>query len=79
MLRDIVFRTDLDLFHRALLGDSPARVESMTVGTPGETAELGGSVANMAHEPLVYLSGHFRGSQERWATVDKEGFAIVST
>ena len=33
----------------------------------------------MAHEPLTFLSGPFRGSLERWATVDKEGFAIVST
>ena len=45
------------------------------------TSELGGSVAiaDMAHEPLGFLSGPFRGSQERWATVDKEGFAIMST
>ena len=45
------------------------------------TVELGGSVAiaDMAHEPLGFLSGPFRGSQERWATVDEEGFAIVST
>ena len=26
-----------------------------------------------------FLGGTFRGSQQRWATVDKEGFAIVST
>ena len=31
MLRDIVFRTHLDIFRQALLGDPPARVESMTV------------------------------------------------
>ena len=37
------------------------------------------SIADMSHEPLGFLSGTFRGSQERWATVDKEGFAIVST
>ena len=45
------------------------------------TVELGGSVAiaDMAHEPLGFPSGPFRGSQERWAAVDKEGFAIVST
>ena len=59
MLHDIVFRTHLDFFRRALLGDPPARVEPITVGTLGE---LGGSVANMAHEPLGYLSGPFRGS-----------------
>ena len=31
VLRDIVFRTHLDVFRRALLGDPPARVEPMTV------------------------------------------------
>ena len=28
---------------------------------------------------MGFLSGTFRGSQLRWATVDKEGFAIIST
>ena len=36
-------------------------------------------VEDMTHEPLGFLSGTFRGAQQRWATVDKEGFAIVST
>ncbi|CAB1109830.1 unnamed protein product [Ectocarpus sp. CCAP 1310/34] len=36
-------------------------------------------VEDMSHEPLGFLSGTFRGSQLRWATVDKEGFAIIST
>ena len=31
MLRDIVFRTHLDVFRRALLGDPPAHVEPTTV------------------------------------------------
>ena len=31
MLRDIIFRTHLDVFRRALLGDPPAGVEPMTV------------------------------------------------
>ena len=31
MLRDIVFRIHLDEFRRALWGDSPTRVEPMTV------------------------------------------------
>ena len=31
MLRDIVFRTHLDVFRRASRGDPPARVEPMTV------------------------------------------------
>ena len=30
MMRDIVFRTQLGVFRRALLGDPPARVEPMT-------------------------------------------------
>ncbi|CAN0398793.1 unnamed protein product, partial [Scytosiphon promiscuus] len=36
-------------------------------------------VEDMTHEPLAFLSGTFKGSQMRWATTDKEGFAIVST
>ena len=36
-------------------------------------------VEDMTHEPLVFLSGTFKGSQMRWATIDKEAFAIVST
>ena len=45
------------------------------------TVELGHSVAiaDMDHEPLGFLSGHFRGSEDRWATVDKGSFAIVNT
>ena len=43
--------------------------------------ELGGllAVEDMSHEPMGFLSGTFRGAQVRWATVDKEGYAIVST
>ncbi|CAM9712786.1 unnamed protein product [Sphacelaria rigidula] len=33
----------------------------------------------MTHEPLASLSGNFKGSQMRWATIDKEALAIVST
>ena len=45
------------------------------------TAELEGDVEveKTSHEPLGFLSGTFRGSQRRWATVDKDGFTIVST
>ena len=28
------------------------------------------------HEPLGFLSGRFRGAQERWGIPDKEGYAI---
>ena len=36
-------------------------------------------VEDMIHEPLAFLSGTLKGSQMRWATIDKDGFAIVST
>ena len=36
-------------------------------------------VEDMTHESLAFLSGTFKGSQMRWATIDKEEFAIVST
>ena len=36
-------------------------------------------VEEMTHEPLACLSGSFKDSQMRWATIDKEGFAVVST
>ena len=36
-------------------------------------------VEDMTHEPLAFLSGTFEGGQMRWATIDKEGFTIVST
>ena len=34
-------------------------------------------VTNQPMEPLYFLSGTFRGSQCKWATPDKEGYAIV--
>ena len=40
--------------------------------------ERGAEVEKMSHEPREFLSGTFRGSRQRWVTVDKEGFAIVS-
>ena len=45
------------------------------------TVELRGnvSIADMFHDPLGTMSGPCRCSQKRWGTVDKEGFAIVST
>ena len=45
------------------------------------TAELkdGVEVEKMSHEPLGFLSGTFRGSQQQCVTVDEEGFVIVST
>ena len=36
------------------------------------------SAGDRSHEPLAFLGGSFKGSQLRWATVDKEGFAILN-
>ena len=46
---------------------------------PEEDFRSGVALANMSHEPLAFLSDSFKGSQLRWATVDKDGFAIVNT
>ena len=45
---------------------------------PEEEFHSGVALENMSHESLAFLSGSFKGSQLRWATVDKEGFAIVN-
>ena len=42
---------------------------------PEEEFRSGVALENMSHEPLALLSGSFKGSQLRWATVDKQGFA----
>ena len=52
---------------------------SFVTQVPQEEVDAGIAVEDMTHEPLGFLSGVFRGSQLRWATVDKEGFALVST
>ena len=52
---------------------------SFLTQVPKAELEGGVEVEKMNHEPLGFLSGTFRGSQQRWATVDKEGFAIVIT
>eukprot|EP00903_Cladosiphon_okamuranus_P017345 g15980.t1 len=50
---------------------------SFLTQVPQSELDAGVAVEDMSHEPLGFLSGTFRGSQLRWATVDKEGFAIV--
>ena len=52
---------------------------SFVTQVPQNEVNAGIAVEDMTHEPLGFLSGVFRGSQLRWATVDKEGYAIVST
>ena len=52
MLRDIIFRTYLDVFRRALLGDPPARVDPMTMRLqPGARAVQ----ANQRASPIVHI------------------------
>lgn len=38
--------------------------------------ELSKAVLEQQHEPLAFVSGSFVGSQLRWCTLEKEGFAI---
>ena len=45
---------------------------------PQEKLDRGVLVEDMTHELLRFLSGT-KGSQQRWTTVNKEGFAMVST
>ena len=71
MLRDIVCRTHLDVFCRALLGDPPARVERMTVrlqpgaravrakpraSPPAKAAWLHEHIANLETVGMVFRS-----------------------
>ena len=57
MLPDIVFRTHLDVFCRALLGYPPARVEPMTVRTA--SARCKGRAGEAAC--FSYRSAHIQG------------------
>ena len=41
--------------------------------------QSGMALENMSHEPLGFLSGSFKGSQLRWATVDKEGCLLYTS
>ena len=52
---------------------------SFLTQVPTAKLEDGIEVEKMSHESVGFLSGTFPGSQQRWGTVDKEGFAIVST
>jgi hypothetical protein len=42
-----------------------------------EPEELQLPLAQQAHRPLAFLSGKFAGASSRWATIEKEAFAIV--
>ena len=60
MLSDIVFRTHLDVFRRALLGDMPARVEPLTV-----RLQPGGRVVRVT--PRASPIAHITGDDNSWA------------
>lgn len=36
-------------------------------------------LAEQRHQPLAFLSGHFRGSSHRWPTIEKEAFALMES
>ena len=52
---------------------------SFLTQVPQGELDRGVPVEDMTHEPLGFLSGTFKGSQLRWATVDNKYFAMVST
>jgi hypothetical protein len=37
------------------------------------------AVQDLQHQPLAFISGQFRGSQERWTIPEKEEFAVFET
>jgi RNase H-like domain found in reverse transcriptase len=37
------------------------------------------AVQEQQHQPLAFISGRFRGSQERWTIPEKEAFAVIET
>ena len=53
--------------------------ESCFTQVPKVEVEGGVEVEKNSHEPFGLLCSTFHDSQQRWRTVDKEGFAIVST
>ena len=65
--RVLMFPDSSDLFCGGFLTQSP--VEDLVSGIP---------VVYMAHEPLGFVSGGFKGSQLNWYVVGKEACAILS-
>jgi RNase H-like domain found in reverse transcriptase len=37
------------------------------------------AVQYQQHQSLAFISGRFRGSQERWTIPEKEAFAVIDT
>ena len=65
--RVLMFPDASDLFWGGFLTQVPE--EDLVSGIP---------VVDIAHEPLGFVSGGFKGSQLNWAVVDKEAFDILS-
>ena len=57
----------------------PSAIGVVLSRRPDADMEQNLPLEDMTHEPLAFLSGTYKGSQMRWATIDNDGFAIVST
>ena len=51
----------------------PSAIGVVLSRRPDADMEQNLPLEDMTHEPLAFLSGTFKGSQMRWATIDKEG------
>jgi hypothetical protein len=49
----------------------------MITQVPGHHLDL--AVQDQQHQSLEFISGRFRGSQERWTIPEKEAFAVIET
>ena len=77
MLLDIIFRTHLDVFRRALLGDPPARVDPMTVRLQRRARPVR---AKPRASPLVHIAGNencWGDLLSRWVTLPGGGGLLV--
>lgn len=62
---------DFNLFTDASMGHWGAVLTQTPVGDRDKAIE------ERKHEPLGFMSGSFKGAQEKWSTIEKEAFAIV--
>jgi hypothetical protein len=56
---------------------SDAFYSGMITQVPEHHLDL--AVQDQQHQPLAFISGRFRGSQERWTIPEKEAFAVIET
>ncbi|GMF66728.1 unnamed protein product [Phytophthora fragariaefolia] len=64
---------DLALVADASLDHWGSVLTQMPAEDPGKP------LAEQRHEPLAFLSGHFRGASHRWPTIEKEAFAMMES